>query len=68
MSINFDLFNSRNEVDDALDGYSDEELAYTYLELQSEYTLMDLTEKIVAYNRIVNDYPNERKKDIYHYF
>ena len=43
MSINFDLFNSREEVDNALDGYSDEELAYTYLELDTEFTLMDLT-------------------------
>ena len=49
MSINFDLFNSFDDVDYSLDGYTDEELL-NYLELDSEFTQMDLMQKIVAYN------------------
>ena len=41
-----ELFKSVNEADAALKKWSDEELAFTYLDLDENFTLMELTEKI----------------------
>ena len=52
MSINFDLFNSFDDVDYSLDGYTDEEL------LNCFRIYANLMQKIVAYNKLVDNYPN----------
>ena len=67
MSINFDLFNSTTDVDTALNSYSDEELI-GYLELDLDFTEMELTDKLVIYNTMVDNYPNNVKRHIYTYF
>ncbi len=67
MTINFNLFNSFDDVDYSLDGYTDEELM-KYLELDSEFTQMDLMQKIIPYNKLVDNYPNHEKQAIYRYF